>query len=167
MLRLVFLRGFWWNILVTVGIRSIRITVLQPIPVVLNVLDICLLLSLLQIKLHVEAMLPSLIIVNRNCRCIASESDPGHLTHPPKFPTIVVGDFKVHMKVSIKQSCIPNRSISFAWTRALVYGDIASTSIKPLLLSESWNTQGRCLFLLLITAACQKTVISIFFQCGE
>lgn len=71
-------------------------------------------LSLLQVKLHVETILPSLIIVNRNCRCIASENDPGPLTQLSKFSTIVVGDFKVHMKISIKQSCFPNRGISFA-----------------------------------------------------
>lgn len=56
-----FLRGFWWNIMKTVGIGNIRITVLQSIPILLNVLDICLLLSLLQVKLHMEPILVSLI----------------------------------------------------------------------------------------------------------
>lgn len=84
------------------GIRNIRITVLQSIPVLLNGFDICLLLSLLQVKLHVVAILLSLIIFNRNCKCITSENDPGHLTHQSKFPAIVIGDFKVRVKTSIK-----------------------------------------------------------------
>lgn len=127
----------------------------------------CLLLSLLQVKLHVEAVLLSLVTVNRKCRCTSSENDPGHLTYLSKFPTIVIGDFKIQMKISIKQSCFPNRGISFVWTQALPDDDIASISIKPLLLSERWNIQCRCLFHILITAVHQRTVISIFFQCGE
>lgn len=81
----------------------------------LKVLDICLLHSLLQVKLLVEAILLSLIIVSRNCRCIASENDDlGQLKHLPKFHSIVTGDFKVHVKISIKQSCFSKRGISFA-----------------------------------------------------